>query len=251
MTQKKRKLRVAVTCYRIYLPTRERKLEEILKMVDRTAEGCSPDVIVLSESIYERGLGFAGETIPGKYAKALQEKCINYNCCIVANQFDRREDGKLYNTNIFIDKQGNVVAKYDKLRVPPSEIDGGVIAGEEFLVFDTEFGKAGMEICYDLQYPEVTKGIAQNGAEIIFISTIGDYSIEAVEAAKDNNVFIAVAGQDKYRDNDLDPSIIINNNGEVIASVIDRTSPHSRDIEFQDGDGSFCFADIDLDTKSS
>jgi predicted amidohydrolase len=251
MTQKKRKFRVAVTCYRIYLPTRERKLDEILKMIDRTAEGCSPDVIVLSESVYERGLGFNGERIPGRYVEALKAKCIKYNCCIVANQFDRRVDDKIYNTNVFLDRQGNIAARYDKLRIPPEEAKGGVIAGEEFLVFDTEFGKVAMEICYDLQFPEVAEGLAKNGAEIIFVSTIGDYSIEAVNAAKDNNVFIAVAGQDKYRDNDYDPSIIVNNKGEVIASVIDRTSPHSRDIEFQDGDGSFCFADIDLGAKSS
>ena len=249
MAQKKRKLRVAVTCYRIYLPTRESKLKEILKIVDKTAKGCSPDVIVLSESIYERGLGFAGERVPGLYVEALKEKCIEHNCCIVANQFDRRDNGKLYNTNVFLDRQGNIAAKYDKLRIPTSEVNGGVLAGEEFLAFDTEFGKVGMEICYDLDYPEVAEGIVKNGAEIIFASTIGDYSYEALQSAKNCKVFMAVAGSDKYRDNDLDPSVIINNNGEIIASVIDRTSPHSQDIEFQDGDGSFCFADIDLDAK--
>lgn len=249
MVQKMRKFRVAVTCYRIYLPTRERKLAEILNMVDKTATGCSPDVIVLSESIYERGLGFGDERIPGAYVEALKEKCVAYNCCIVANQFDKRDNGKIYNTNVFLDRQGNIVAKYDKMRIPPSEEKVGVKAGEEYLVFETEFGKAGMEICYDLNYPEVAEEIVKNGAEIIFASTIGDYSIEALQSAKSCKVFMAVAGSDKYRDNDLDPSIIINNKGEVIASVIDRTSPNNPDIEFQDGDGSFCFADIDLDAK--
>ena len=249
MQEMKRKFRVAVTCYRIYLYTREAKLVEILKLVDKTAKGCSPDVIVLSECIYERGLGYDGEKTPGAYFEAVKQKCIEYNCCIAYNQIDKRDNGKTYNTNIFIDRQGNIVAQYDKLRVPPSEADAGIVAGEEFLVFDTEFGKAGMEICYDLDYPEVAEGIVKNGAEIIFASSIGDYSIEALQSAKNCNVFMAVAGSDKYRDNDLDPSIIINNKGEVMASVIDRTSPHRTDIEFADGDGSFCFADIDLDAK--
>ena len=75
------------------------------------------------------------------------------NTYIVAGLLER--DGKAaYNTSVLIDRDGKLVGKYRKICLPRSEYNGGLAPGSEYPVFDTDFGKVGMMICWDVAYPE-------------------------------------------------------------------------------------------------
>ena len=255
---KTRQFRIATTSVKLRLQSKEANLVEILKLVDRTATGCSPDIIVLSESIYTRmnSNEEQHESIPGPITDALAQKCVQYNCYIVFNMNEMR-NSKAYNTNVILNRQGKIVGQYDKYFIAPKEdlSPTYIVAGTEFNVIQTEFGMFGMEICYDLDpvnNNDVTKGLKDNGAEIILSSTIGDYAFSAQKGAKDNNIWMVIAGQDSrfstITNIDQNASAIIDPKGNFIAGVTDRSCLNTDWPEFQyrDGDGSYAFADIDL-----
>jgi predicted amidohydrolase len=230
-----------------------KRLSAIEHLIDKTAKGCSPDIILLSEFLYDRGLGEPNNRDPqtssgNEYAKMLIRKCIEYRCCIVANQLEPANDGQSTNTSTFYGRKGEVVYKYHKMRIPLSEYNNlGIVPGPNYNAFDTEFGRLGMVICLDVPYPEVIKQVAEDGAELVLVSTIGEYSVEVVEQAKLNNVYIACSGSDKFRETGVDSAIIANRHGEVLVGVTDRTSYRDSSIFNAPGDGSYAFADIDLD----
>lgn len=80
--------------------------------------------------------------------------------------------GKYYNTLMFIDRQGKILATYDKIHLFNAlgcDEGASVEPGTESCVFDTEFGRVGMMVCYDLRFPELARGMVQQGADILFV----------------------------------------------------------------------------------
>lgn len=79
----------------------------------------------------------------------------------------RKEGGKIFNTALVINPQGEVVGRYDKM-FPFLPYEEGVTGGDQFLIFDVpEVGKFGMSICYDMWFPETSRTLAAMGAEVI------------------------------------------------------------------------------------
>lgn len=86
---------------------------------------------------------------------------------IPGSMFERTDDGKIYNTSVVINPDGDIVAKYRKMfpfRPYEAHIDGG----NEFCVFDVpEVGRFGLSICYDIWFPETTRQLTSMGAEVL------------------------------------------------------------------------------------
>ncbi|MBN1671057.1 MAG: carbon-nitrogen hydrolase family protein [Kiritimatiellae bacterium] len=78
------------------------------------------------------------------------------------------EDGTSYNTGIAIDKKGRLKGAYRKVHLAPGEGDAGVTPGSEFAVMDLNGVKIGIQLCYDLNFPEGARILALSGADIIF-----------------------------------------------------------------------------------
>jgi predicted amidohydrolase len=68
---------------------------------------------------------------------------------------------------VLIGPDGTVAGKYRKASLPRDEIAKGCAAGSEYLVFQTQFGKLGMMVCYDGFFPEVARALSNRGAEVI------------------------------------------------------------------------------------
>jgi predicted amidohydrolase len=89
------------------------------------------------------------------------------------------------------------------------------VPGNSFPVFDTDFGKIGILICWDYAFPEIPRALALNGAEILFCPIAGDvrgadtWKIIARSRAVDNGVFFVTAIYDGH-------SLIINPAGDVL-----------------------------------
>lgn len=97
--------------------------------------------------------------------KKLQTICKSSNIACVFG-FPRKEKSKIFNSACFIDKNGEMVGLYDKTHLFGDE-KLYFSAGNELKVFDTSFGKIGLLICYDIEFPEVARALALNGAGMI------------------------------------------------------------------------------------
>lgn len=142
---------------------------EILKIVDQ--EGAKgTDIIVLPETW--RGDQLV-ETLKGESIKELSRLAKKHNTYIIS-PIERKEGEHRYNTAILIDREGKVIGRYDKLYPYWSEFDlkppvePGITGAP---VFETDFGKIGMAICFDANFPEVWQALKDNGAEVVFWSS--------------------------------------------------------------------------------
>ncbi len=86
-------------------------------------------------------------------------------------------DGRFANRSFMIDPQGQIVARYDKIHmfdVQVSETETfreskNYRPGENAVIADTDFGKVGMTICYDIRFPHLYAALAQAGAQILTV----------------------------------------------------------------------------------
>lgn len=87
------------------------------------------------------------------------------------------EEGRVYNTAYVFDREGRQIAKHRKMHLFDINVTGGqyfkesdtLTAGDKVTVFDTEFGRMGICICFDIRFPELSRLMAQEGARIILI----------------------------------------------------------------------------------
>ena len=79
--------------------------------------------------------------------------------------------GGISNIAAVIGRRGEVIGVYRKVHLTGSEREGGLTAGDEWPVFDLDFGRIGLMICHDMEFPESARCLSLNGAEIIFWPT--------------------------------------------------------------------------------
>ena len=77
------------------------------------------------------------------------------------------EDGRVYNTAVVINPEGEIIRRYAKM-FPFRPYESGIAAGTEFCVFDVpEVGRFGLSICYDMWFPETTRQLTSQGVEVL------------------------------------------------------------------------------------
>ncbi|HET7180247.1 MAG TPA: carbon-nitrogen hydrolase family protein [Chryseosolibacter sp.] len=135
------------------------------------------------------------EPLPGPTTKYLGEVAKRNNLYIVAGLLEKDGDA-VYNTAVLIDRQGHLAGKYRKTSLPREEIDGGVTPGNSFPVFDTDFGRIGIMICWDVTFPEPARALAQQGAEVIFLPIWGGDLTLAKARAIENQVYLVSSTYD-------------------------------------------------------
>jgi predicted amidohydrolase len=83
---------------------------------------------------------------------------------------------RVFNTSVLFDRDGELVATYRKIHLFDADPPGGVAsresavfsAGQQVVTAETEFGRVGLSICYDLRFPELYRQLAVMGATILF-----------------------------------------------------------------------------------
>ena len=98
------------------------------------------------------------------------------NIYLVGGSVPETEDGKLYNTCFVFDREGRQIARHRKMHLfdsfsPNSCVHESRIfsPGNEITVFDTEYGKMGCAVCFDVRFPELFRAMASRGAKVIFL----------------------------------------------------------------------------------
>jgi predicted amidohydrolase len=122
----------------------------------------------------------------------------------VAGIYERAETA-IYNTAILVGRDGGLVGSYRKTHLPREEFEGGLMPGDCYPVFETDFARVGIMICWDLQFPEVARALALRGAEVILLPIWGGNEALAYARAIENYVFLVTASYD-MRSFILDPT---------------------------------------------
>jgi predicted amidohydrolase len=173
----------------------------------------SADIIVLPEGITIVGTSksFAeiAESLPGPTTEKLGEVARSKNAYIVAGLYER-EGQAIYNTSVLIDRAGKLAGKYRKVYLPREEIEGGLTPGNDYPVFQTDFGKIGMMICWDVQYADPARALARRGAELILMPIWGGNEALGKARAIENRVFIASSGYNY-------PTYVMDPDGEMLS----------------------------------
>ena len=173
-----------------------RNLHAMLRVLDKAGQ-CRPDIVCLTENFYNRDtelpLDAVAEPIPGALTGKIGRKAAQVGCYVVFSMIER-DGGYFYNTGVLIDRRGRVAGKYRKTHLALFEGEQGVSPGDQYPVFDTDFGKIGILICWDSWFPEPARILREKGAEILFVPTAGDGLIQTTARAVDNGIHVVAAG---------------------------------------------------------
>lgn len=181
----------------------QQMLEQNLVLIQQAAtHGC--DLIVTTEAI-----NYPGQ--PGKvhadYASLVDDSlrqlvpklssiAREHACYIAAGFYSRRTpdetDGELYNAIWLFDRHGNVCAVYHKTHLAGDENDY-LTPGKRYCVVETDFGRIGLAICWDMQFPETCQRLTAMGADLIIAPTWGWEWIYGPARAYENGVYVASA----------------------------------------------------------
>ncbi|KKR03676.1 MAG: hypothetical protein UT30_C0022G0009 [Candidatus Uhrbacteria bacterium GW2011_GWF2_39_13] len=157
-------------------------------------EGYGLDLVVLSESVESKGQRLEdAETIkdPGPFIRtymnfAEKEKCY------VAGSVKLVEDGKIYNSIIFINSEGFPIGAYHKVNLTIWEIEGGLTPGKNAVVLDTSIGCLGGGICFDLNFEELRKQYCRLKPDImVFASNYHGGFVQALWAYECRAFFVS------------------------------------------------------------
>jgi deaminated glutathione amidase len=185
-------------------------LAKAAEWVERCVDATGADLVVLPESVttgFTPGIGpeelwdLVSE-IPGPVVQPLQEVARRLGVHIVAGSYERGpERGVVYNAAPLIGHDGTVLGCYRKTHPFRTEMlsrGGWVTPGDEVCVVDTDLGRIGIIICFDGDYPELSRITAVLGAEVIvrpsaLLRSADIWELTNRARAYDNHVYVVGA----------------------------------------------------------
>jgi predicted amidohydrolase/GNAT superfamily N-acetyltransferase len=129
------------------------------------------------------------------------EYAISYNINIITGSMPHLENGILQNVG-FLCRRDGTYEMYRKLHVTPAETHAwGMTGGDAITTFDTDCGKIGVLICYDVEFPELSRLLAEQGMQILFVPFMTDTQngytrVRSCAQARaiENECYVAIAG---------------------------------------------------------
>jgi predicted amidohydrolase len=188
------------------LGEKERNLETCLARMEEAA-AAGAQLIVLPEcaipgymwSSADEAMPFA-EEIPGPSTELMEREARRLGLYVVCGLLERDDDA-LRNAAMFVSPDDGLIGTYRKTHLPFLGVDRFVVPGDEMPVWETPLGRIGIEICYDLRFPEMTRTLALRGADIVAHPT--NFPIAAriqtelitVARAAENRVYLLTANR--------------------------------------------------------
>ena len=169
--------RIATICQSgNYHNTIEGNNGEMLKRLDLALK-LKPDLVCLPESfssasVPRENVALIAESIPGPTTDLFARRAQQHHCYILCPVFTYREEHYL-NTVVVIDRTGKILGFYDKIHPVTStsdytQFEQGVTPGSNTPVFDMDFGRIGIQICFDALFPDSWTELSCKGARIVF-----------------------------------------------------------------------------------
>lgn len=192
-----------------------------------------PDVLVLPET-WNTGF-FPRENLTGlcdrdgeRVKAEIGTLAAKYRVNIVAGSVSNVRDGKVYNTAMVFDRGGSCIASYDKTHLfTPMGEDDYYTPGDHLCSFALDGVQCGIIICYDVRFPELTRSVAVEGLDMLFVVSqwpkVRTFHLRTLTTARaiENQMFVVccnscgAAGETVYGGN----SAIIDPWGQTIASA--------------------------------
>lgn len=160
---------------------KEKNLEHLIPLMEQ-AKAAGADVICLPEMFncpYETSnFPIYAEAESGAFWTALSKLAKKFQVYLSAGSIPEKDElGRIFNTAYVFDRDGNQIAKHRKVHLFDIDVKGGqcfkesdtLTAGDSATVFDTEFGKMGLCICFDFRFVEIARRMALEGANIILV----------------------------------------------------------------------------------
>lgn len=137
-----------------------------------------PDLVCLPEafttvSVAGESLEKPAEALLGPTTEAVAKRAKEHDCYVIC-PVNTRRDSRLWNSAVVIDRSGEITGVYDKAQPVTSSSDytvfeEGVTPGAaEIPVFDLDFGRVGIQICFDIGFPEGWQQLSEKGAKMVF-----------------------------------------------------------------------------------
>ena len=182
-------------------------LAKAVDYVERCLDATAADLVVLPESVttgFTPGIGpdelwdLVSE-VPGPITEPLQEVARRRGAHVVAGTYERGPDrGVVYNTAVLITPDGEIAGAYRKTHPFCTEMrsrGGWVTPGDEVCVVETDLGRVGLIICFDGDYPELSRITALRGAEILarpsaLLRSADIWELTNRARAYDNHVYV-------------------------------------------------------------
>jgi predicted amidohydrolase len=161
-----------VSQHRMSAETPEKMTEAIFAVL-KNCLSCSPDVICLPEIFMTANisarLSLQERTdVSYKLLREFTAFAKTNNCYVICPMFTR-ENGKIFNSAVVIDRRGSVAGEYRKIHLTEGEVADGVTPGPLLPpVFKTDFGVVGIQICFDIEWDDGWTALEKQGAEIVF-----------------------------------------------------------------------------------
>ncbi|CAM4281473.1 carbon-nitrogen hydrolase family protein [Pseudoalteromonas byunsanensis] len=135
------------------------------------------------------------------FRDAMSTMAIEYNANIVTGSMPLLEGEKIYNVSYLCHRSGKI-DEQRKIHITPHEAYDWVIeGGDEIGVFETDAGKVGIQICYDVEFPELSRLMAERGLDILFVPYWTDTKNSylrvrhcAQARAVENECYVVIAG---------------------------------------------------------
>ncbi len=196
------------------------------------AANLNSDVVVLPETWLS---GFGQQIFDNieQYAKKENSEHIQYlrdfavdkELHIVAGTIlEKGRDNNIYNNLYFIDNKGNIGAKYAKMHLySPGGENEVVTAGSSISTYQTEFGKFGFMVCYDIRFPELSRLYALEGIDVLYVTANfndpkRDHWLNQLKArALENQIYVAAVNRSGK--NYFGNSVLVNPAGEIILNA--------------------------------
>ena len=148
----------------------------------------------------------AAESLDGPFCAGLAAACASAGVAAVAGVFEPSADGRVHNTAVAFSAAGDLVASYRKLHLFDAlgQRESDLVApGDEVVVTTLAGAEVGLQICYDIRFPELTRALAVGGASLVTVSAAWQAGLFKEEhwvtllraRAIENTVWIAAVGQ--------------------------------------------------------
>ena len=191
-----------------------------LEMIDEMArqaqvQGWSLDIVALPEHFALPAGSMpseAGEDLDGRTVTAVAEKARAYGTYAVVPMYLRDGDA-VHNSAVLLDRRGEPVGVYHKVFpvvLPDDSIERGIAPGSEFPIFETDFGRVGLQICWDVVFDDGWRALAGQEAELVLFPSAAPTLPLMVSHAYRHEYYVASSVM-------RPPSVIVNPQGRVIA----------------------------------
>ena len=260
------KLKIATAQYAIGQPRDFAAFAERVSASVAEAARAGAQMIVLPEYLALEAAAVLDEAERGDFVRSLAGLQVHHDAYVaLARELARTHaihlvagsflldigGGRYRNRAYFVSPEGRV-AFQDKLTLTGFERQAGVIVpGDELKVFDTTFGRVGIDICYDVEFPLYARAQVEAGARVILVPSCTDTDAGANRVrigcqarALENQVFVAcavTAGEAAWS-----PALDVNTGRSAIYTPIDRGFP-SDGVQVQaDATSGWAIAELDL-----